>query len=653
MIPELGQFSLILALLISLLLGTVPMIGATRENQRWMSIAPATAFAQFGLVALAFAILGYAFVQQDFSVAYVATHSNLQLPLSLRISAVWSSHEGSMLLWALILAIWTALVARFSHGMPQAFRARVLSVLGLISFGILLFTAATSNPFERYLPAPVDGVDLNPLLQDFGLIVHPPMLYMGYVGFAVAFAFAVAALIEGRVDARWVRWSRPWTLVAWAFLTLGIALGSWWAYYELGWGGWWFWDPVENASFMPWLIGAALIHSQSVSEKRGQLLRWTLLLAILAFSLSLLGTFLVRSGVVTSVHAFASDPTRGVYILAFLGIVTGAALILYAWRAPRFGVDAGFAPVSRESLILVNNILLVSSAAMILVGTLYPLFADAFSWGKVSVGPPYFSLLFTIITLPLFLLVPFGPLTRWRQDRLQRLLTQVRPAWIAALAIAALTFAMAQGLPLRALIGVLIGTWAMAGTLVYLRRFLADSERRAQGLSRENIGMLLAHAGLGIFVIGVCITETTSTEKDIRLAPGESIEIRGLRFELDSVTPVQGPNFTAQSGLVKVYSGEKLVAEMHPQKRTYLRGQVMTEAAIDPGLTRDLYVALGEPLGNGNAWAVRVYHKPFIRWIWLGALFMTAGGFVAAADRRLREKKSRTLTDSSMVTVRT
>ncbi len=647
MIPELGQFALILALLMSVVLGVVPLVGAQRGQTRWIALARPAAYVQFGLLALAMALLAHAFVTQDFSVAYVAQNSNSVLPMRYRISAVWGAHEGSLLLWAFILAAWTALVARFSRGLPDTFVARVLSVLGLISLGFLMFTVFTSNPFLRHLPALADGADLNPLLQDFGLIVHPPMLYMGYVGFAVAFAFAVAALIEGRVDARWVRWSRPWTLVAWAFLTLGIALGSWWAYYELGWGGWWFWDPVENASFMPWLVGTALIHSQAVTEKRGQLLRWTLLLSILAFSLSLLGTFLVRSGVLTSVHAFASDPTRGVFILAFLGCVTGGALALYTWRAPKFGVDHGFATVSRESLLLINNVFLIAACAMVLLGTLYPLLAESLGWGKVSVGPPYFGLLFPILTAPLFVLVPFGPLARWRQDQFARIATPLRSALIAALVLTAVIFALTRGLPFKAVVGLVLGIWVIAGCLIYVRRHRADPERRARGLSRESIGMLLAHAGLGVFVIGVMLVESTSIEKDVRLARGESIELRGLSFTFENIEPLEGPNYRADHGVVVVRSGDRIVATMHPQKRAYRGGQVMTEAAIDPGFTRDLYVALGEPLNGGQAWAVRVYHKPFIRWIWLGALFMMAGGLIAAADRRLRERRSQELTGAS------
>jgi cytochrome c-type biogenesis protein CcmF len=647
MTPELGQFALILALLMALLMGTLPLIGAQTQRPRWMALARPAAYVQFALLGLAATLLIHAFVVQDFSVAYVAQNSNLVLPVQYRFSARWAAHEGSLLLWVFVLSTWTALVARFSRSLPDAFVARVLSVLGLISFGFLIFSVATSNPFLRHLPALPDGADLNPLLQDFGLIVHPPMLYMGYVGLAVAFAFAVAALIEGRVDALWVRWSRPWTLVAWAFLTLGIALGSWWAYYELGWGGWWFWDPVENASFMPWLLATALIHSQAVTEKRGQLLRWTLLLSILAFSLSVLGAFLVRSGVLTSVHAFAADPTRGVFILAFLSIVTGSALSLYAWRAPKFGVDTGFAPVSRESLLVLNNVCLAAACAMVLLGTLYPLVADAMGWGKVSVGPPYFGLLFPILTAPLFLLVPFGPLARWRQDQVGRIASPLKLALIAALVVTAIAFAFARGLPLRATLGVLVGAWVIFGTLVYVRRFRADPERRARGLSRESLGMLLAHAGLGLFAIGVMVVDVTSIEKDLRMAPGESVEVRGLSFTLEKIEPLDGPNYRADHGVVVVRDGDSIVATMHPQKRAYQRGQVMTEAAIDPGLTRDLYVALGEPLDGGAAWAVRIYHKPYIRWIWMGALFMMLGGFIAATDRRLRERRSQEIAAST------
>ena len=635
MIPELGQFALILALLVAVVQTCVPLVGAHRGNVRLMAIARPAALVQFALVGLAFALLTHAFVVQDFSVAYVAQNSNVDLPMLYRYSAVWGAHEGSLLLWALILSIWTALVASRTRALPDAYVARVLAVLGFIAIGMLMFTIFTSNPFLRHVPGLVDGNDLNPLLQDPGLIIHPPMLYTGYVGFAVAFAFAVAALIEGRGDARWVRWARPWTLVAWSFLTVGIALGSWWAYYELGWGGWWFWDPVENASFMPWLVGTALIHSMVVSDKRGQLLRWTLLLAIIAFSLSLLGTFLVRSGVLTSVHAFASDPTRGVFILAFLAAVTGGALVLYAWRVQRFAQDPGFAPVSRESAILVNNVLLVSATAMVLLGTLFPLIADAFSWGKISVGPPYFGTLFPLLMAPVVFLVAFAPFIRWRTDSVARFAPKLKLALIAAVVIAAATFAITRA-PWRAVLGVFAGVWVIAAMLSYIRSHRVEGNAHARQFSRAMIGMLIAHAGIGVFVIGVFVTEASSIEKDVRLVPGESVEVRGYRFVFEQLEQRQGPNFQADRGVIGVFDGERRVRTMYPEKRAYRGQQVMTEADLDPGLTRDLYVALGERVGDNNAWAIRIYHKPFIRWIWLGALLMMAGGFIAALDRRLR-----------------
>ena len=635
MIPELGQFALILALLVAAVQALLPLIGAQTGRTRWIALARPTALVQFALVALSFALLTHAFVVQDFSVAYVAQNSNSDLPMLYRYSAVWGAHEGSLLLWALMLSIWTAVVAVRTRDLPDAFVARVLSVLGFVAVGFLLFTILTSNPFLRHLPALPDGNDLNPLLQDPGLIIHPPMLYAGYVGFAVAFAFAVAALIEGRGDTRWVRWARPWTLVAWAFLTFGIALGSWWAYYELGWGGWWFWDPVENASFMPWLVGTALIHSMVVSDQRQQLLRWTLLLAILAFSLSLLGTFLVRSGVLTSVHAFAADPTRGVFILAFLGTITGGALTLYAWRAQRFAVDGGFAPVSRESAILLNNVLLTSAAAMVLLGTLFPLLADAFGWGKISVGPPYFGALFPVLMAPVVFLVAFAPFIRWRGDTLSRFIGQLKLPLVVAVVLAALAFALLSA-PWKAVLGVLAGVWVIAAVLSYVRAHRADSERRSRGFTRAALGMLLAHAGIGVFVIGVFVTESTSIEKDVRLVPGESVEVRGYRFVFEKLEHREGPNFIADRGVIGVYRGDRRVETMYPEKRQYRGRQVMTEADLDPGLTRDLYGAMGEPVGDNDAWALRIYHKPFIRWIWLGALFMMFGGFVAALDPKFR-----------------
>ncbi len=634
MLPELGQIALILALLIAAAQTALPMLGAQRGIEGWMRLARPAAYAQLTFIAIAFALLAYAFVTQDFSVAYVATNSNSLLPVPYRISAVWGAHEGSLLLWVLILAGWGAAVARFSRSLPLPVVARVLGVIGAVGVGFLLFTLLTSNPFARLLPAAPEGRDLNPLLQDPGLIIHPPMLYMGYVGFAVAFAFAIAALIDGKVDAHWVRWSRPWTNVAWGFLTAGIALGSWWAYYELGWGGWWFWDPVENASFMPWLAGAALIHSQAVTEKRGSFRGWTLLLAIAAFSLSLLGTFLVRSGVVTSVHTFASDPGRGLFILVFLGVVIGGSLLLYALRAPKDDDGRPFAAYSRETLLLLNNLLLAGACAMVLIGTLYPLLADALQLGKISVGPPYFGLLFTLLMAPLVLLVPFGPLSRWQREEPQRPLRWLMPWFLLALVIGAVAFFAWPGGTLKTAAGIAAGLWVLGGTARFLWQRFGSSGRR---FTAEMIGMSLAHVGIALFVFGVLLVESTGIEKDVAAKPGQSFEVRGHEFRFEGVERVQGPNYLADRGSVEVLRGDARVASLHPEKRAYASGgQVMTEAAIDPGLTRDLYVALGEPLDETGSWAMRIYVKPFVRLIWLGAALMALGGFVTATDRRFR-----------------
>ncbi len=636
MTPELGNFALVLALVLALVQSTLPLYGAWREHAGMMAVARSTAYGQFAFLLLSYLILTAAFIQQDFSVAYVANNSNTLLPMMYRISAVWGAHEGSLLLWVLILALWTVAVAAFSRSLPLHVVARVLGVMGWVSVGFLLFTLLTSNPFDRKLPAPPEGRDLNPLLQDPGLIFHPPMLYAGYVGFAVAFAFAIAALLGGKMDAQWVRWSRPWTNVAWAFLTLGIGLGSWWAYYELGWGGWWFWDPVENASFMPWLVGTALIHSQAVTEKRGSFAGWTLLLAIAAFSLSLLGTFLVRSGVLTSVHAFASDPERGVFILIFLLVVVGGSLLLYALRSGNIERGKPAAPLSRDTLILVNNLLFSASTAMVLIGTLYPLLADALNLGKMSVGPPYFSILFTALMVPVVLLLPFGPFARWQQEHLGRFAPLLKFALTLTVLVTAIAYFSIEDGTLKTWAGVAGATWVMAGTVLYAwKRW--RSTQAGRRFTAEMSGMLLAHFGVGVFVAGVLLVESTSIERDLALKPGESTEIRGFRFQFDGVAHREGPNFDADRGTVQVYDGERLIATLHPEKRAYKSGgQIMTEAGIDPGLTRDLYVALGEPLGDGEAWAVRVYVKPFIRWIWFGALLMTIAGFVVAFDRRFR-----------------
>jgi len=640
-LPELGQLALVLALLVALLQAALPLVGAHRGMAPWMAVARPAAYAQLMLVVAAFAILTAAFVTQDFSVRYVAENSNSLLPWFYRFTAVWGAHEGSLLLWALILALWTGAVARFSRRLPPEVVARVLGVMGLVAVGFLAFLIFTSNPFSRLLPAAGEGRDLNPLLQDPGMIVHPPMLYLGYVGFSVPFAFAIAAMLGGTVDARWLRWTRPWTNIAWAFLTCGIALGSWWAYYELGWGGWWFWDPVENASFMPWLAGTALLHSQAVTEKRGSFAGWTLLLAIATFSLSLLGTFLVRSGVLTSVHAFAADPSRGLFILIFLGIVIGGSLVLYAMRAPEAATGdprSRFAPMSRETLLMVNNLLLSSACAMVLIGTLYPLLADALELGKISVGPPYFALLFTILMAPLVLLVPFGPLTRWQREQASKPLAMLLP-WLGlglAIGLGIAAFLLAPRGPWKAAAGVAGATWIIAGTL----RFAWQRLRTQRGrLTAEMLGMVLAHVGIGVFLVGALLVEGLGQQRELALAPGQQVELGGHAFLFEGVERKPGPNYMADIGTVSVSRGTTTLGTLHPEKRNYASGgQVMTEAAIAAGATRDLYVALGEPLGDGS-WALRVYVKPFVRWIWLGAALMALGGLVVATDRRFRGER--------------
>lgn len=636
MIPELGQFALILALLLALLQCVLPLAGAWRNNAALMAVARPTALGQFFFVLLAFLILTYTFLNQDFSVAYVAQNSNSALPWYYRFSAVWGAHEGSLLLWILILNIWTLAVSIFSRNLPDHFMARVLSVLGFVSLGFLLFTLLTSNPFARLLPAVAEGRDLNPVLQDLGLILHPPMLYMGYVGFSVAFAFALAALLDGKLDIRWVRWARPWTNIAWAFLTFGIALGSWWAYYELGWGGWWFWDPVENASFMPWLVGTALIHSEAVTEKRGSFGAWTLLLSIFAFSLSLLGTFLVRSGVLTSVHAFASDPKRGIFILIFLGIVVGGSLLIYALRAPNVASGKPFAALSRETLLLINNLLFTCAAIMVLIGTLYPLIGEALNLGRISVGPPYFGYMFILLMIPIALLIPIGPLFRWAKAELRSSLRSLLPVFLLAILAAIIAKALLNDLPLKAFAGVTGSLWVSAGIITFaIQRWRVASPGRRY--TAEMLGMILAHFGVGIFLAGVLITEATSIEKDIRMTPNSTTQIGALTFRFDDMEQIRGINYLADQAKITVLRDKQVIATLLPQKRQYMGGgQIQTESAIDPGLIRDLYVALGESLGTDGAWAVRIYLKPFIRWVWLGALFMALGGLIAAFDRRLR-----------------
>nr|VFJ88420.1 MAG: cytochrome c-type biogenesis protein CcmF [Candidatus Kentron sp. H]VFJ92843.1 MAG: cytochrome c-type biogenesis protein CcmF [Candidatus Kentron sp. H]VFJ94814.1 MAG: cytochrome c-type biogenesis protein CcmF [Candidatus Kentron sp. H] len=661
MIPELGHFSLILALCLAIAQGVIPLIGVHRNDPAWMSVGARAAHGQFLFLTLAFLALAHAFVVKDFSVLYVAQNANSVLPLPYRISAVWGAHEGSLLLWAFILGGWTVAVARFSRTLSRAFSARVIAIMGLIGVGFLLFLLGTSNPFERLIPAAMEGRDLNPLLQDPGLILHPPMLYMGYVGMAVPFAFAVAALLEGRLDAAWVRWTRPWTTLAWVFLTLGIALGSWWAYYELGWGGWWFWDPVENASLMPWLVATALLHSLAVSEKRDALKAWTVLLAIFGFSLSLLGTFLVRSGVLVSVHAFATDPARGVFILAFLAVVVGSALALFAWRGREIATGGRFGLLSREIFLLGNNLLLVVACATVLLGTLYPLLMDILGLGKISVGPPYFNRVFVPLMLPLAFFLAMGPLARWRQDSLAGFGKRL---WVGVLASGLLGtlffgafagFGAVAGTPPRSVLGsALILVALMIAVLIVITagRGLApqtqvrdDQDRKRDPLlslkrlplkKRALVGMAIAHIGVAVFIVGVTLASALSVERDVRLAPGDTKTLAGHQFTFHGVARVLGPNYRAEQGDIRVSRNGREIARLRPEKRTYLgREQPMTEAAIDPGFTRDIYVALGEPLGAG-AWAVRLYYKPFVRWIWLGPLLMALGGLWAASDRRYR-----------------
>ena len=632
-IPELGQLALIIALGVALAQGVLPLIGAQRAFPAWIALARPAAWAGGLLLTFAFACLATSFALNDFSVLYVAQHSNTLLPMQYRLAATWGGHEGSLLLWALMLAWWTLAVAVCSRQLPDAMVARVLGVLGLVLAGFLLFILLTSNPFTRLLPAADEGRDLNPLLQDPGLIFHPPMLYMGYVGFSVAYAFAVAALLSGRLDAAWARWSRPWTTVAWVFLTLGIALGSWWAYYELGWGGWWFWDPVENASFMPWLVGTALIHSQAVTEKRGSFASWTLLLAIAAFSLSLLGTFLVRSGAITSVHAFAADPERGMFILAYLGVVVGGSLVLYAVRAPGITRETRpFTAFSRETLLLINNLLLTTAGAMVLVGTLYPMLADALELGKVSVGPPYFSLMFAILMTPVVMLLPFGPLVRWQREQAHQVIALLLP-W-AALALLAGTIAwwMAPQGSVKTGIGVAASLWIGLGTLVFVWQRLRKSGR----MTREMTGMVLAHVGVSLFVIGALLNGALNEQREVALSPGQTLSLHGDDYRFDGVKQETGPNYTADIGTVTLIRDGRTLAVLTPEKRTYASGgQVMTEAAVDWGVLRDRYVALGESLGDGS-WAVRVHSKPMMGFIWLAVVLIALGGFVTAADRRFR-----------------
>ncbi|MCK2097139.1 heme lyase CcmF/NrfE family subunit [Thauera aromatica] len=646
MIPELGHFALILALVLSLVQAVVPLVGARRNSLALMAVGRPAAQGQFLFILVSYLCLTWAFVSSDFSLQLAASNSHSATPIFYKITGVWGNHEGSLLLWAMSLALWTVAVTVFSRHLPEAFLARVLGVLGWVSAGFISFMLVTSNPFDRLLPAVADGRDLNPLLQDPGMIIHPPLLYMGYVGFSVAFAFAIAALLSGRMDAAWARWSRPWTTVAWVFLTAGIAVGSGWAYYELGWGGWWFWDPVENASFMPWLLGTALMHSLAVTEKRGAFRSWTVLLAIGAFSLSLLGTFLVRSGVITSVHAFATDPKRGLYILALLVVVIGFSLLLYAVRAPKLAGGGSFGFVSRETTLLGNNVLLTVASASVLLGTLYPLFLDALGLGKISVGPPYFEAVFVPLMTPVVVLMMFGPFLRWKDDDLAAALRKVAPAFIASVAIGIGVAFAVDHLTWRTALGLALAAWVGLASLQLLHGRLreragASIASRLRAITASWWGMWFAHLGVGVFITGVTLVGSLDQHLDVRMQPGQHAELAGYSFTFRGAVEADGPNYDAERGIVDVARDGRAIATLTPEKRLYwAQGMPMTEAAIDIGPFRDVYVSLGEQLEDG-AWIVSLYYKPFISWVWLGCLLMGLGGLFAVADRRYRRLAAR------------
>lgn len=641
MLPEIGHFSLILALFVALAQASLALAGAARGNAAWIAFARPAARAQLLLVAISFIALGGSFFANDFSVLYVAQNSNSQLPWFYRIAATWGGHEGSLLLWLLMQTGWAFAVSFFSRQLPETMVARVLGVLGLITAGFLLFVLATSNPFERLMPPAMEGIDLNPLLQDIGLILHPPLLYMGYVGFSVAFAFAVAALLAGQLDSAWARWSRPWATAAWLFLTLGIALGSWWAYYELGWGGWWFWDPVENSSFIPWLVGTALIHSLAVTEKRGSFKNWTVLLAISTFSFSLLGAFLVRSGVLTSVHAFATDPRRGVYLLILFAVVVGTSLVLFALRAPKVNTGGQFSLVSRESLLLVNNVLLVAAAGAVTLGTLYPLLLDAFNLGKISVGPPYFNAIFVPLMVPALLLMAIGPAANWKTAKFAALTKQLlHPAWIALFVGIGAPLLLGRWSVLIAL-GLGLAAWIAASVAIGAMQRVRATRSGPLKQPRSWLGMHLAHMGIAVFVTGVTLVMGYETEQDLRMEPGATVQAGSYDLTFRGVTKATGPNYEAEIGDVLLSKNGKALRTLHPEKRDYFSSDMpVTEAAIDANGLRHVYVSLGEPLGNGS-WSVRVYFKPFVDWIWIGCILMALGGLLAISDRRYRLKRRR------------
>ncbi|KJY91172.1 cytochrome C biogenesis protein CcmF [Vibrio neptunius] len=646
MIAEIGHFAMIVSLAMAVLLSILPLVGASRNNTMLMNTARPLSWGMFLLLLFSFCVLLWAFYTNDFTLNYVATNSNSQLPWYYRLTAVWGAHEGSLLLWVLIQAAWTVAVAAFSRGMPQESVARVLAVMGMITVGFLLFIIVTSNPFLRTLPFfPVDGRDLNPLLQDPGLIIHPPMLYMGYVGFSVAFSFAIASLMTGRLDTAWARWSRPWTTAAWLFLTLGIALGSWWAYYELGWGGWWFWDPVENASFMPWLAGTALMHSLAVTEKRGTFKAWTVLLAISAFSLSLLGTFLVRSGILVSVHAFASDPSRGMFILGFLVFVIGGSLLLFALKGATVRARGNFSLVSRENALLSNNVLLIAALVVVLVGTLLPLVHKQIGLGSVSIGAPFFNMLFAWLMIPFSFLLGIGPLIRWKRDSLTSLLKPMLVSGIASLVLAGVfVYLFADFFQFMAYLG-----WVMALWIIFMHGF--ELHERAthrhsfavgiKKLQRSHWAMMMGHIGLAVSIIGIAMVQNYSIERDVRLAPGQHYNIQGYDFYFEGLRDKDGPNYDGYIADFKITHNGQYINTLHAEKRFYRTARsMMTEAAIDRGMTRDLYIAMGERLDDNKSWAVRIYYKPFVRWIWAGSLLMALGGAIAISDKRYRFRQS-------------
>ena len=650
MIPELGNFSLVLALSLAVLLSVLPMVGVYRNNQLLMTLSRPICSGIWVFMVVSFSCLAWAFLHDDFSVAYVARNSNTLLPWYYKFTAVWGGHEGSLLLWVLMVASWTYAVSLFSRNLPLDILARVLSVMGIISVCFLLFMLLTSNPFDRLLlNTPAEGTDLNPLLQDFGLIVHPPFLYMGYVGFSVAYAFAITALLTGKLDAAWARWTRPWTNTAWAFLTIGIALGSWWAYYELGWGGWWFWDPVENVAFMPWLVGTALIHSLAVTEKRGVFKSWTVLLAIAAFSLSLLGTFIVRSGLITSVHAFAVDPERGLVLLAILLLVIGASLFLYALRAPVVKGSASYTATSREVFLLINNILLVVSTAGILLGTLYPLIHEAINGeaNMVSVGPPYFNTIFLPLMAILAAFLTIGSISRWKKTSLSYLKQQLLKVLVSSVVLGVLVpLVVTREVNIGIFVAVTLAFWIVFGVARDIQVKTANKTSIVAGLKSLSLsyyGMQIAHLGMAVIILGICLTSHYSVERDVRLAPGDQLEIGRYTFIFEGVSPVQGPNYVADAGEITVLKNGESYLSLFPEKRTYrATGSVQTEADINVGFFRDLFAALGDPRGE-DAWVVRIHVKPFVFWIWLGAFLMAGGGITAILDKRYRVRETKNL----------